>query len=196
MYTTIMNCVPKLVWNFCQAIQLRHINKVSWLSIHPSIHPSVRPFIHPSIFQRTRFWRINTIQLILPCRDIIIDQSFKSVNPPNRPWFPSYPGPLYQNEVKCSAFDIEMICYSLEIKRISTRKVMHLAPILKFRGFGTRKWPIQFCTKKRQRAACARNKKLLNYIQLAEKWGFSSLAGGRLRVQRLKVTFLSPCTNL
>ena len=93
-----------------------------------SIHPSVRPSIHPSIFKRTRLWRINTIQLILPCRDIIIDQSFKSVNPLNRPWFPSYPGPLYQNEVKCSAFDIEMICYSLEIKRISTRKVMHLAP--------------------------------------------------------------------
>ena len=93
-----------------------------------SIHPSVRPSIHPSIFKRTRLWRINTIQLVLPCRDIIIDQSFKSVNPLNRPWFPSYPGPLYQNEVKCSAFDIEMICYSLEIKRISTRKVMHLAP--------------------------------------------------------------------
>ena len=99
-----------------------------YLSIHPAVRPSIHPSIHPSIFKRTRLWRINTIQLILPCRDIIIDQSFKSVNPLNRPWFPSYPGPLYQNEVKCSAFDIEMICYSLEIKRISTRKVMHLAP--------------------------------------------------------------------
>ena len=26
--------------------------------------------------------------------------------------FPSFPGPLYQNEVKCSAFDMEMIFYS------------------------------------------------------------------------------------
>ena len=26
--------------------------------------------------------------------------------------FPSFPGPLHQNEVKCSAFDIEMICHS------------------------------------------------------------------------------------
>ena len=29
----------------------------------------------------------------------------------NRP-FPSSPGPLYQNEVKCSAFDMEMIFHS------------------------------------------------------------------------------------
>ena len=37
----------------------------------------------------------------------------------NRP-FPSSPGRLYQNEVKCSAFD-------MEIKLIFTRKVVHLA---------------------------------------------------------------------
>ena len=29
----------------------------------------------------------------------------------NRP-FPSSPGPFYQNEVKCSAFDMEMIFHS------------------------------------------------------------------------------------
>jgi len=29
----------------------------------------------------------------------------------NRP-FPSFPGPLYQNEVKCPAFDVEMIFHS------------------------------------------------------------------------------------
>ena len=29
----------------------------------------------------------------------------------NRP-FPSSPGPLFQNEGRCSAFDVEMICHS------------------------------------------------------------------------------------
>ena len=35
----------------------------------------------------------------------------------------SSPGPLYQNEVKCSAFDMELI----QIKLIFTRKVVYLA---------------------------------------------------------------------
>ena len=54
----------------------------------------------------------------------------------NRP-FPSSPGPLYQNEVKCSAFDNYDIL--MEIKLIFTGNV-----VLKVKVFGTRKWPISF----------------------------------------------------
>ena len=43
----------------------------------------------------------------------------------NRP-LPSPPGPLDQNEVKCSAFDMEMIFILMQIKLIFTRKVVHL----------------------------------------------------------------------
>ena len=41
--------------------------------------------------------------------------------------FPSSTGPLYQNEVKCSAFDIKMILILMQIKLIFTRKVLNLA---------------------------------------------------------------------
>ena len=49
-------------------------------------------------------------------------------------------GLLYQNEVKCSAFDMEMI-YSHGNKLISTRKAA-AGLIVKVRVFKTRKWPI------------------------------------------------------
>ena len=58
----------------------------------------------------------------------------------NRP-LPSPPGPLYQNEAKYSAFDMEMIFIFMQIKLIFTRKVVHLASFLKVRVFGTRKLP-------------------------------------------------------
>ena len=48
--------------------------------------------------------------------------------------FPSSPGPLYQNEVKCSAFDMETIFILKQIKLIFTRKVAHLASFWKW-GF-------------------------------------------------------------
>ena len=44
----------------------------------------------------------------------------------NRP-FPSSPGPLYGNEVKCSAFHMEMIFILMQIKLIFTRTVVHVA---------------------------------------------------------------------
>ena len=51
----------------------------------------------------------------------------------NRP-FPSSPEPLYQNEVKCSAFDMEMIFYSHANKtHIFHNKVCALGLILKVR---------------------------------------------------------------
>ena len=56
----------------------------------------------------------------------------------NRP-LPSFPGPLYQNEVKCSAFDMEMIFHSLANKTHFQKKGCALGLILKVRGFGTGK---------------------------------------------------------
>ena len=41
--------------------------------------------------------------------------------------FSSSPGPLYQNEVTCSAFDMELIFLPHAMKTIFTRKVLHLA---------------------------------------------------------------------
>ena len=59
----------------------------------------------------------------------------------NRP-FPSSPGPLYQNEVKCSTFDEEMIFHSHANKIHIHKKCCTLDLILEVRVFGTRKWPI------------------------------------------------------
>ena len=61
----------------------------------------------------------------------------------NRP-FPSSLGPLYQNEVKCSAFDMEMIFHSHANKTHFHKKGCALGLILKVRIFVTRKWPITY----------------------------------------------------
>ena len=50
----------------------------------------------------------------------------------NRP-FPSSPGPRYQNEVKCSAFDMEMIFHSHANKTHFHKKGCALGLILKAR---------------------------------------------------------------
>ena len=63
----------------------------------------------------------------------------------NRP-FPSSPRPLYQNEVKCSAFDMdsEMVFHSHASKTQSQEgcALATIGLILKVRVFGTWKWPI------------------------------------------------------
>ena len=56
--------------------------------------------------------------------------------------FPSSPRHLYQNEVKSSAFDMEMIFHSHANKTHFDKKDRALDLILKVRVFGTRKWPI------------------------------------------------------
>ena len=56
----------------------------------------------------------------------------------NRP-FPFSPGSLYQNEVKCSAFDVK----SHANKTHFHKKGCALGLILKVRVFRTRKWPIR-----------------------------------------------------
>ena len=59
----------------------------------------------------------------------------------NRP-FPSSPGPLFQNEVECSAFNMEMIFHSHVNKTHFHKKGCAPSLILKERVFGTWKWPI------------------------------------------------------
>ena len=49
------------------------------------------------------------------------------------------PGPLYQNEVKCTALDVEMIFHSHTNKTHFHKKGCALGLILKVRVFGTRK---------------------------------------------------------
>ena len=56
--------------------------------------------------------------------------------------FLSSPGPLYQNEVKRSAFDMEMILHSPAVKTHFHKKGCALGLILKVRVCGSRKWLI------------------------------------------------------
>ena len=60
----------------------------------------------------------------------------------NRP-FPSSPGPLFQNEGRCSAFDVEVIFHSHANKTHFHKKGCAPSLILKVRVFGTQKWPIE-----------------------------------------------------
>ena len=57
--------------------------------------------------------------------------------------FPSSPGPLFQNEGRCSAFDMEIIFHSHANKTHFYKKGCAPSLILKVRVFGTRKWPIE-----------------------------------------------------
>ena len=64
------------------------------------------------------FWIFALLEVYEICDSLL---SFR-----NRP-FPSPSGTLYQNEVKCSAFDIKMSFILMQIKLTFTRKVDHLA---------------------------------------------------------------------
>ena len=59
------------------------------------------------------------------------------LNAANRP-FPSSPGPLFQNEDRCSAFDMEIIFHSYANKTHFHKKGCARSLILKVRVFGTR----------------------------------------------------------
>ena len=56
--------------------------------------------------------------------------------------FPSSPGPLFQNEGRFSAFDMEIIFHSHANKTRIHKKGCAPSLILKVRVFATRKWPI------------------------------------------------------
>ena len=62
----------------------------------------------------------------------------------NNTKFPSSSAPQYQNEVKYSAIDMEMIFHSHANKTHFHKKSCALGLILKVRDFGTRKWPLDF----------------------------------------------------
>ena len=57
--------------------------------------------------------------------------------------FPSSLGPLFQNEGRCSAFDMEIIFHSHANKTHFHKKGCAPNLFLKVRVFGTRKWPVQ-----------------------------------------------------
>ena len=61
----------------------------------------------------------------------------------NRP-FPSSPGPLFQNDGRCSASDMEIIFHFHANKTHFHKKGCAPSLILKVRVFGTRKWPISY----------------------------------------------------
>ena len=56
--------------------------------------------------------------------------------------FASFPRALYQNEGKCSAFNMKILFHSHAYKIHFHMKGCALGLILKVRVFGTRKWPI------------------------------------------------------
>ena len=62
-------------------------------------------------------------------------------NSQNRP-FPSSPGPLYQNEVRCSTFLVEMSFICMRMKTHFHIKGGAPNLVLIQRPWGTRKWPI------------------------------------------------------
>ena len=61
----------------------------------------------------------------------------------NRP-FPSFLGPLFQNDGRCSASDMEIIFHFQANKTHFHKKGCAPCLILKVRVFGTRKWPISY----------------------------------------------------
>ena len=56
--------------------------------------------------------------------------------------FPSSFGPWYQNEVRCSAFDMKVIFHSHAKVTYFLEKVCAFGLILEARVFGTRNWPL------------------------------------------------------
>ena len=73
--------------------------------------------------------------------DNTLQQSEHAYQRCNRP-FPSSPGPLFQTEGRCWAFDIEIIFNSRANKTHFHKKGCAPSLILKVRVFGTRKWLI------------------------------------------------------
>ena len=70
-------------------------------------------------------------------RQFLFAVSIQGIRP-----FPSSPGPLFQNEGSCSAFDMEMIFHSHANITHFHKKGCAPSLILKVRVLGTRKWPV------------------------------------------------------
>jgi len=78
-----------------------------------------------------------SFSLGIKIQPVVVTTQLKS----NRP-FPSSPGPLFQKEGGCSAFDMEIIFLSHAIKTHFHKKGCAPSLSLKVRVFGARKWPI------------------------------------------------------
>ena len=87
-------------------------------------------------------WRSVLLDAVKKVSNFVFADYSLVLNSGNKP-LPSSPGPLYQNEVKCSAFEMEMIFHSHANKTHFHKKGCALGLILKVRVFGTRKWPIR-----------------------------------------------------
>ena len=68
-------------------------------------------------------------------------------------------GPLYENKVKWSAFDMEMIFHSRANKTHFHKKGCALGLILKVGVFGTQKWPVRCKTCSEQTTLTKKKKK-------------------------------------
>ena len=93
--------------------------------------------------------------------------------------FPSSPGPLFQNEGRCSAFDMKIIFHSHANKTHLHKKGCVPSLILKVRIFGTRKRPIAqgFCL-----LACITSSEFITNTKLVchfNDWLFQQLQRGR-----------------
>ena len=92
----------------------------------------------------SKYYEMSSVSSPYPSTGEICEDENKRLyisNNSNRP-FQSSPGPLYQNEVKCSAFDMEITFHSHVNKAHFQKNGCAIGLILKVRVFGTRKWPI------------------------------------------------------
>ena len=94
---------------------------------------------YPSTLNAKKFQKCFRIRKTLlsfkPCLTVFFESHYKLFNATvfaNR-LFPSSPRLLYQNDVKCSAFDMEMICNSQANKTHFHKKGCSLGLILKVR---------------------------------------------------------------
>ena len=118
-----LNDKTKVYHQFLQT--LRHFSRCRAWPFH--CYP-FRPIVLRTVIAQTL-----TLSTLLRVRI----KEVKRVSP-----FPSCPGPLYQNEVKCSTFDLKMIFHSHANKTHFLKKGFALSLILNVRDFITRKGPI------------------------------------------------------
>ena len=60
--------------------------------------------------------------MLNPSLKCMLGRPYKKRNSQNKP-FPSFPRPLYQNKVKCSAFDMEMVFHPYVNKTFSQERL-------------------------------------------------------------------------
>ena len=141
-------------------VDQRYINKASQLSVPDGMMATQKMTINayaslmhdplmadPVEPTSSRAWFIKDgIRLLYTVALFMADMRMLRISS-SLPWrgngpFPSFPGPLFQNEGRCSAFGMEIIFHSHANKTHFHKKDCAPSVILKVRVFGTRKWPI------------------------------------------------------